>query len=468
MESLLRKIDMFGRPAKLRTFGEDSYKTAFGGILTLISFFTIAFFSYLFGTDFFHKENPRVVQNFKIHKKAGSYTLKTAKDPFMIRLNDGGLKVLDYATLPYKIQGFFYHFKKDAKGVFLVIFSADALVPCTQTKMNENKEIAENVVMSEWYCFDWDLVTELGRKELKDPNYEAQLMGTQEESEYTFFRMNVSNNRYDLKTQQISDISSLDELQKIKDIMVTVKYPSAYFDAEESDALQNIYKEELFEINPAQLYANRQYMKRLTIRDDTHWMLKKINADESLVPDELTTEYYPTNFVTRTTNNFYVKFFYISKKEEIATRSYMKAQELSAVVGDFVKIVVSNCYLVVHAYAGFYMVVFYLTSLYGTKNVVEDKPPVEISASVNNYTGDSPMIVATRSIRQVKLNIFSYYLHCFRRQSPERQEAVKAFQAAETYLKERLDVKYLLEHFEKFKTVCEMTLTTEQLEALNN
>ena len=89
MKAFFQSIDMFGTPAKLKTFGETSYKTSFGGVLTLLTFVTVCFFSYIFGTDFYHRENPRVVSNIKVHKKTLPYFLDTAKDPFMFRLNDG-------------------------------------------------------------------------------------------------------------------------------------------------------------------------------------------------------------------------------------------------------------------------------------------------------------------------------------------------------------------------------------------
>ena len=88
MNVFLKKIDMFGTPAKLNTFGETSYKTSFGGILTLLTFVTIGFFSYIFGTDFYHRENPRVVESKKFHKKSKPYILDSKKNPFMFKFGD--------------------------------------------------------------------------------------------------------------------------------------------------------------------------------------------------------------------------------------------------------------------------------------------------------------------------------------------------------------------------------------------
>ena len=468
MKTFLKRIDMFGTPAKLNTFGEASFKTVLGGILTLFTLTTVVYFSYFFGTDFYHRENPRVVQTNKFYKVSHRYTLGTVKDPFMLRLNDGNLKVLDYSTLPYKAQGFYNHLKKDSAGIWQIIFTTEkAFVPCTQTKMHENTEIAQALVLSEWFCFDWDLVTELGRKATQNPKYEAQLFGDLDENEIAFFRMDVRNYRSNLATGQIEDISSVEELNKVKSIMATIKYPSAYFDADESQALQNIYKEETNDINKNQLFLNRQHMKRLIVRDDLHWMFKDVREDIALMPDVDKLTFYPADFVTKDWQNFFVKQFWMGKKEEVATRHYMKIQELGAIVGGFLKLIMTNCMLISQTYASFYMVIYYLTFLFSeTKAVKSDQKPVDVS--VNNYTGETVLDNTTRSLGQVKLNFFAYYFRCCRQQSGEQLEAIKAYRAADSYIKKRLDIKYLLEHFEKFDSLCEMVLTEDQKEALKS
>ena len=70
------------------------------------------------------------------------------------------------------------------------------------------------------------------------------------------------------------------------------------------------------------------------------------------------------------------------------------------------------------------------------------------------------------SLDKVRLNIFSYYFKCWCKQTPGKQEAVKAYEAARDYIRERLDVKFLLDHFERFDSLCEAVLTAEQKEAL--
>ena len=224
MKALLRRIDMFGTPAKLNTFGKDSFKTGLGGIMTILTVATLVFFSYIFGTDFYHKENPRVVQNEKMNKKSKVYKLTSSRDPFMIKLNDGFGKTFDYATIPYKMHGIYYHFKKDTAGTWQTALAIDeAFIPCTQTKVKENIELANQLVLADWFCFDWELITEIGRKELKDINYEAQLMGSRDENEYTFFRFDVRNAKYDARSNLHYDISPYSQLIKVSNFGLRVE-----------------------------------------------------------------------------------------------------------------------------------------------------------------------------------------------------------------------------------------------------
>ena len=365
MKSFLRKIDMFGTPAKLNTFGQASYKTALGGILTLLAMVTILLFSYLFGTDFYKKENPRVVLQDKVLKKNEPYFLKTARDPFMLRQSDGSLRVLDYSKLPTVIQGRYMHMKKDKEGTWNIVFSAYSLVPCTQTKIHENKEIVNSLILSEWYCFDWDFVTKLGREAFNDPKYEAQLMGSQDDGEYTAFRMDVQNYQSHDPNNKFKVISTYEQAGAINETIVTLKYSTTFFNADEDTPMQRMYKEEDHTITRDQRYSSRQYLKRLTVNDDRHWMLKEVRSEEGLMPDEIQPNFIPADFVTKKWQSFYTKFFYLAKKELIVTRQYMKVQELSAIVGGFIKIVFLNSSLIIQLYSGFYVTLFYLSQLSG-------------------------------------------------------------------------------------------------------
>ena len=468
MLSLFKKIDMFGTPAKLKTFGEDSFKTVFGGILTTITTVTIVIFSYLFGTDFYHRENPRVVQQDKINKKAPTYFLETARDPFMLRLTNGTLQVLDYKSLPVRIQGTYFHYKKNQGGNWETIFGVDGIAPCHQTNLINNEEILDSLVLSEWYCMDWDKITELGRKHLNDPGYQAQLTGSFDEKELTFFRLDVRNSIYDPVKKSFDVKSTYEEAGVINEKVVTIKYPSSFFDAEEREPLQINYREEAYTLSRDQRYSNRQFMKMLTVRNDLHWMLKDVEVKKSLVVDESEPSFIAADFLTKKYQDFYTKFFFMSKKEQITNRSYMKIQELAAIVGGLIKILTFNCFFITQIYAGFYLIIFYLSNLLKANyEVVKDSNSIDVT-SVNNYVGDSVLQKATHSINKFKLNFFSYYFNFCCHKSKDRLDAIQAYELAEAYIKKRLDIKYLLEHFEKFESICEMVLTEDQKEALKN
>lgn len=472
MKACLAKIDMYGTSAKLNTFGEESYKTSCGGILSILTVLTTVFFSYLFGTDFYHRENPGVVQQEKILKTTQPFYLKSAKHPFMIKLSTGMLINIDLVNYPLKLQGTFWHFKKDESGNWKNTLTTEALAPCNQTKVTENLEIAQSNKLHEWYCIDFEKVTEEGRKTFNDSKYEAHIKGFTDEDEMVFFRFDVRNYFYDVKTQLRSNITSYEEISKLYDIMVNVKYPNSFFNADaKENPLETQYKQEDVSLKADTWKFARQFMNRLTINDDRSWIFKDISTSEGLTPESNPYESNQNEYITKKHNNLYSKLFYLGKKDLSASRNYMKVQELSALVGGFVKIVVLNFTFISKIYSGFYIVVFYLWNLTNRSIKIDSRvgenQPVDLSANINNYTDFSTISQTKKSLKKIELNIFSYYFRFCRKMSKEQQEDIKAFNSAEAYINERLDIKYLLEHYEKFETLCEMMLTNEQKEILS-
>lgn len=156
MKDFLSKIDFFGPKVHNVLLRKSNLKTNFGGILSILFLATTVYLSYLLCPEYSIDDKLLYVREKKLSKVSRPYFLKTSKDSFMIKLTDGSLKVYDYATLPFKLSAFYSHFKKDKNGNQNSIFSIDALVPCTQTIQPINPEIAQKIILSEWFCVDWD------------------------------------------------------------------------------------------------------------------------------------------------------------------------------------------------------------------------------------------------------------------------------------------------------------------------
>ena len=65
----LRKIDIFGTKFGFKIKNEESYKTVFGGILTIMSIITTVIFAVFFGQDFYYRINPSVYSDSMVPEK---------------------------------------------------------------------------------------------------------------------------------------------------------------------------------------------------------------------------------------------------------------------------------------------------------------------------------------------------------------------------------------------------------------
>ena len=189
MDNLLKKIDMFGVSFSINTFGKAKYTTNTGGILTTVALTIIGVFTYLFGTDFFHKENPNLVESDLVHLQSKMVPLTNKKNTFMFRLEDGLDKPhLNYDTMPYKFVGMYFHFRKNGNGDFELVCWVrgidEIFTKCSNTKAKQNPSLMKEK-LEEWMCWDMELIKTECRKQLgdKDPEYEPVLGGNRDEEE---------------------------------------------------------------------------------------------------------------------------------------------------------------------------------------------------------------------------------------------------------------------------------------------
>ena len=132
---------------------------------------------------------------------------------------------------------------------------------------------------------DFEKVTEEGRKALNNPMYQAQIKGFSDEDEYTFFRLDVRNYLYDVKTGLRSKIAPYEEVSKLPSILVNIKYPNSFFNADDlEDPLETQYKEETVGLHALTWKFARQFMNRLTTYDDRSWIFKDIRTAEGITP----------------------------------------------------------------------------------------------------------------------------------------------------------------------------------------
>ncbi len=104
MNQLITNLDMYGTIFEFTIFKKSKFKTFTGGIFTLMSLTTILVFVYLFGKDFFLRENPSVLFH-EMHPDNYPPPVNLNKENFTIawRLSDDDGEPVNFTNLFYPI-----------------------------------------------------------------------------------------------------------------------------------------------------------------------------------------------------------------------------------------------------------------------------------------------------------------------------------------------------------------------------
>ena len=182
---------MFGVNYTLKTRGEDKFRTAIGGCLTLLTICVISVVSFVFGTDFYYKQNPNVLNNEKDNDKRQELVLDQNEHPFMIRLQanayikEGTIKLLArYSDYRINDQG-----KEETSCAI-----SDAVTNCASTTLKSDPKFI-NEDLSVWSCVDFEKVTRLCREKTGDPTYKPVIGGTIGDDRIGNIFIGVGNNR---------------------------------------------------------------------------------------------------------------------------------------------------------------------------------------------------------------------------------------------------------------------------------
>ena len=470
MTSHIKKLDMFGVSFTFNTFGQSKFKTACGGYLTIITLFIVGISIYLFGTDFFHKENPNVTPNQMVQLDSKKVKVPNESFSFMFRLQDGLSKPHDVDKTPYRLDGTYFHLKKSDAGEYELKCSAvgnNIITKCSNTKATLNRHLTKER-LEEWYCWDMERIKSLCKEQgnIKDPDYEPFIGGNTDEDEYAMLRFEVKNWAYDYEKKTTTFLSSFEELEKFGGPMLNIRYPNVSYDSSlRGDPLEVYYDSQLVKLVPTTWRRDFRLMSIVTAIDDNGWMLPMRTTTTSLEPQKVDTEYLPSKW-SGELKYFYMGFFMNVKRETIYKRNFMKIQSLVAIVGGMMKSVVATF--------GFF----------GIINAIRERDEslrdefYKVKVRKNAIIAENPLTIEDSNIKKVvaqnvneaaslKLGFWAFLFRFFCK-SAERSRQVRLFEQMNEYMYKKMDVAYLFKMFEQFENMKDMLLSEEQKELLKN
>ena len=463
MANAFKTLDMFGVTYAFKTQGQDKYRTSIGACFTLVVLAIASIFIFVYGTDFFYSTNPSVLDDDFVHEEAQEIYPTLATHPFMItvRRNDN----YDLTGLPIRLNVVYRDWKRNKKTgaseANCIVRSAKT--KCSNTVLKIDPEFSKEV-LENWWCLDFEKVKQKCAEKTKDPNYEPYIGGTSGDDRIGQVLLDISNNERDDDGNLLYQ-GKLADIKELGSFVVQIRYPKFYLRKEEKyNALTTKSELEGFSLQPQSFRFEYRYMKQVRLDDDTGWINENIETSRSIDLDKVVPQYY-TNLLDKETNvSFYTTSFWLNRNEKVYKRRFMKLSEvISRVAGTMSPIIVIFS-VVISIYNRFFSDYELIQEMFD--NFLKPaKTETQLNTIVNESKSEEQPVKVEELKEIPELSFFSYYFWvCRQRTSLLRSR--EFFKRAREYKTEKLDVKSLLDHYEKFQKLSEMTLTNEQLEEL--
>lgn len=335
MSKYLKNIDIFGNTFSFTTFQQEKFKTTIGGFFSCICIIVAVVFTFFFGQDFFYRANPKVRSQKVIPEFAEKINLTRDILALPWRIDDDTGKPVNFEGLIFpKLSHYFYDYNEQNQLVLTKKINFNL------TKCNEDivkfPQLHKQLNLSNYYCWDW---------EASDQKY--TLGGFWDTSFVHYFQIDFDF-CYEAQYSKSNNCSGIEKLKYYfgsdNPWYFSTFYPQFTFSNEDLDQpLKLVFKNYYYKFNLNSQKTDRWKFKKVILDDDQGWILQsnkntsvisydRIEDDFSLVLDsELTKE--------GNKSTFYRTVFYLEKDFDLFNRSFMKIQDLAAVVGGFLKII---------------------------------------------------------------------------------------------------------------------------------
>ncbi len=325
-------IDIFGSSFEFSMFGSPKFHTLIGRFLSVSLYILLISFIIVFGLDLIHRKNPKVITDIQEPKIYDSVRITPENFTFAWRLEDKDSKFVDATGLLFP-KVYFHFYKRNQTTRELQHERGIKLEP----EICSNKTVKDPIFLgkkdiSKWYCIDF-----IKNNETLGGFWDADFV---KYFEVKFFICPDNN-------PNSPNCTSIKKLKKVTSgknrLYFSCLYPEHFFEPNKQDnPLHYNYVNYYNTISLNLQKIDRIFLKRAYLIDDKAYMLKepkeskqisvkKFQNSENFKPDELFQDKSLPTYV-------YIFVIYFSQTKEKYYRTYMKAQELAAIVGGFMEI----------------------------------------------------------------------------------------------------------------------------------
>jgi hypothetical protein len=328
---ILQAIDVFGVAYNFNLNNTQTYKSPFGGVMSLICLVILAIFMYFFGIDFYYKKNPKVIGSTVFNKDYYTISLNSSQGILAWKIEDHYTNMPNFTGILFP-RIIYQKFAEDPETKFLNFVDSQVLPQkrCDQVK-DVDDILKANYDLKTWWCLDFT--------------------GTN----FTFGGywggkiVNMIYMMIDACNEDKSSCSSLKDVQSLapgseNSLFFSMLYPQAYFSPNDLQSPLNYeyyYFTETIDLHV--IKKNVFFFTKYMLEDDLGWMATDINYKSIFVYQSFFKDYFYkdsaqwTNVKKDQNTVVYMNGLYFDKNAFLYTRSFMKLQELTAQVGGAIK-----------------------------------------------------------------------------------------------------------------------------------
>lgn len=463
---VIQCLDYFGSTTQLRTFGKKTHKTGLGASVTVCSLILISVASVLFGRDFYLKETPRVFTESISPEVFDNITMTPNNFNFMFRLEDKIGNFFDFENKLNLVVSYLAMFYNETNQDFefdRVIYSPDRC--SNQTVIDINLSQGRN--LSEWFCLNY---TDQG----------LSLGGSWSGSFVYFWNIGVNNCLND-NSKCFSELELKDTLKD--GVYFSAFHPQNNFSPGNFDMPLTLkYVNQYTLLNTDISYLNELYFRSFIVNDDRGWIFK-----DTRITTVIAFDYLDKGLGLKGSQDgvitLYSQSMYLNSDKTVFHRNFMKIQELAALIGGFMKIIIFIAETFVNPYSRF-LLNQRLMNLILSDDENSEKPTgiINIHSPAKNVNSQQSML--TQKIDESSAKINNYMnKHSSNNQNKDislsfwkymwskyfyfrKSKIVLKYELSLQYLHSKLDLAAFLTSFRTNELFFSVFLNENQLNAL--
>ena len=332
--NVIKKIDLFGAEFNFTIFGEKSYRTFFGGMLSLLVILTTITISIMFGLDLLLRKNPIVLKETVVPEYYEYINVTLQNFPIFWRIEDDNNAVVNFTNILYPQLNFYVYKFNNSSGQWDYLDKKTMSTKHCNRSIVNNDYIFDKFGLNNFYCFDW-----------AETGYPIGGSWDSGDMVYYFEQVIFTCPNDNTTSPNCTNTTFLKNwLGTSNKIYYSIIYPLAYFSPGNfTNPLQASYVN-YFQLLSANLYKkNRYFFTKTELERDTGWIFTDTNNYSIITYDRnnFDIDNRPDTDINNPSisSNIYATTIYFVKNHDKYTMSYIKMQDLAAQTGGFMKIV---------------------------------------------------------------------------------------------------------------------------------